>query len=69
MFEGPANPAQRRTAAAIAMVALVWLCYAGAKDEIRRTRLHTETSDVFQSDDLKRLVYSQHQKLSYLAIL
>jgi tetratricopeptide (TPR) repeat protein len=31
MFEGPANPARRRTAAAIAMVAAVWLCYAGAK--------------------------------------
>jgi tetratricopeptide (TPR) repeat protein len=31
MFEGPANPARRRTAAVIAMAAAVWLCYAGAK--------------------------------------
>jgi tetratricopeptide (TPR) repeat protein len=31
MFEGPANPARRRTAAVIAMAAAVWFCYAGAK--------------------------------------
>ncbi len=31
MPEGPANPAGRWTVAAIAMVAAVWFCYAGAK--------------------------------------
>src|ERR1035437_10494080 len=31
MPEGTANPARRRTAAVIAIVAAVWFCYAGAK--------------------------------------
>jgi tetratricopeptide (TPR) repeat protein len=33
MPEGPANPAQRWAAAAIAIVAAAWFCYAGAKHE------------------------------------